>query len=207
MLKKFLPIFLFAGFSLNAYAPVDDANFLNQESTVQAQCLNKLSDLSTKNRYHYAVFSSQAEVLTGNNFLWNAGSQSIPEQIYVDNNGFITLPYLGNYLIQYTVRINKTPFDGTATATVQLQQTFDGVPTNIGIPAITSNTTVDGVTAGVPSSQTQITGYALIHTSSESENAFDNVINLVATLSNSSVTIPATSGLDANAQITIIQLH
>jgi len=203
MLKKFLPLFLFAGFSLNAYAPLDDANFLNQESTVQAQCWNKLSDLSIKHRYHYAVLSNQLEVLNCQNILWNFVDQSIPEDIYVDECGYIILPYSGNFLVQYTVRINKSPNDGSATARVQLQQTFEGEPSNIDAPAITHNISVDTVDAAVPGSQFQITGYALIRTTS----CEDNVINLKVHLSDESLTIPATSCHDANAQISIVQLH
>lgn len=205
MLKKFLAMFLFAGFSLNAGISEIDANDYHH------------SGHSSHHHHHhsrgirnYAVLANQSAVTTGEIIPWTSSTISagaVPpaasagDPISVDVLGNITLP-IGVFLVEYTVRINKTPFDGTSTAVAQLQQTVSGVPTNIAQPAITTNTSIDGITAGVPESQTQITGVAIITVTSTS----NNVIDLLVTLSGGD-TIPAATGTDANAELVIIQLN
>ena len=51
--------------------------------------------------------------------------------------------------------------------------------------------------------ETQISGYAIVTTTSTSNNQ----INLLITLSTSAFTVPAALDTDANAQITILQLN
>lgn len=150
---------------------------------------------------HYAVLANQAPVSDGN-IPWAPQISTISKGINVNSSGFITLKP-GLYLIEYTVRLTKSPFDGTATATVLLQQTVSYSSTNIAQSAITTNTSVDGVSSCEPTSQTQITGYALIKVTKLS----NNTINLVVSISGDNLSIPAASGTDANAEMVILQLR
>ena len=157
-----------------------------------------------KSHHHnYAVLSNQAAVTSGENIPWSPASSTVSSRISVDGLGNITLPKKGLFLVQYTVRLTKSPFNGTATATVQLQQTVSGTPTNISEAAVTTNTSIDGLTNPQPESQTQLTGYALVNVTSTR----NNVINLAVSITPSSnISIPQASGTDANAQLVILQL-
>lgn len=152
---------------------------------------------------NYAVLSNQTEVLSGDNFLWAATPASnLSSGITFDpSTGLITLP-TGIFLIKYTARLN-IEVSPDSTATVQLQQTVNGTPTNISQAAITNDLEIDGFTDIYPDEQSQIVGYALIQVTSSANNA----INLVFTLAGSNIFIPAASGTDANAQIAILQLN
>lgn len=198
MFKKFLPVLLLAGFSLQADMVPPELENINP--------MAHHSGSSSSHHHHgirtYAAFSNQAAVITGENIPWTINSFS-SAGFSVDGTGDITLPKTGIYLVQYTVRLTRTPFDGTSTATVQLQQTVSGVPTNITQSSVTSNTSIDGITDDVPESQTQITGYALVNVTATT----NNVLNLAVTLTGGGVTIPATTGLDANAELVILHLN
>ena len=202
MIGKFLQILLLTSFSLSAAPALHQENEFNA-GEYESHAGNR--SLSHKHHRHdgksYAVLSNQVAVSSGNQIPWSP-VVGTSHDIFVDALGNITLPK-GLFLVQYTVRINKTPYAGTTTATVQLQQTVLGVPTNINQPAITENISVDLVTENAPVSQTQITGYAFIKVTSAS----NNVLDLFVTLDNASLTIPAASGVDANAQIAIIQIQ
>jgi hypothetical protein len=155
---------------------------------------------------NYAVLSNQAAVTSGNNVLWASTSNSnVSSDISINTTtGAVTLPTSGLFLVTYTVRINRTPFASTDIFTVQLQQTVAGVPTNISQAAVTSSAATDGITDPVPVSQAQVTGYALINVTSAANNA----LNLLITIDQpGSITIPATSGTDANAQMVILQIQ
>ena len=121
----------------------------------------------------------------------------------MDGSGLITLPTSGIFLVQYTVRFDKSPFNGTSTAVVQLQQTVAGVLANVTQPTVTNNNSNDGVTAAQPASQVQVSGYALITTTSST----NNTLALGVTITGSNLSVPAASGIDANAQFTILQLN
>jgi hypothetical protein len=153
---------------------------------------------------NYAVLSNQVAVFDGDNIPWTPASVgNTSAGITVDGAGFITLPTSGLFLVQYTVRLTRSPVNGTNGAIVQLQQTVAGVPTNITQASINSNTSIDGVDNLEPESQPQITGYALINVTS----ATNNVLNLAINLNGSNISIPAASGIDANAQLTILQIN
>lgn len=167
------------------------------------------SQLMEKFRPHplcnYAVLSNQAAVTDDSNVLWleNNPDNIFTSGISVDTStGNITLPRHGVFLVTYTVRITRTPFDGTSVATAQLQQTSGGIPTNISQPAVTNYTQIDGVTNTVPQTDSQIVGFAIITT----DGSLNNVINLRVFL-DTNLTVPSTSGTDANAQLTIVQLR
>jgi hypothetical protein len=152
----------------------------------------------------YAVLSNQAAVTNGDNILWAPFSGGASSHIGVDGAGNITLDSPGKYIVQYTVRVTRSPFNGTAVASLQLQQTVGGVPTNINTATITNATFIDGVTNNEPQSDTQITAYAFIEVTGNG----DKVINLRAVFDDeSNLSIPAASGLDANAQMIILQVR
>lgn len=190
MLKKLLASLMLLTCTLQANDLQNDDNALIEKAR---HCLQ------------YGVFSNQVEIVSGSNILWSPATlDSSSNCLSVDNAGFITLPARpGVYLVQYTVRVTESPFTGTSTATVQLQQTNLGLSTNILQPAVTSTFRTDLVTSSTPTSQTQITGYAVIRVT----GAFDNVINLTATLTGSNIFIASTTGTDANAQIMIQQIR
>lgn len=194
VLKKFLPLFLATSFALTASPMFDQIELLSEEAHSAEQ----------RHKHAYALLSNQPAVLSGNNILWtNTGGNTL-RHIQLDTNGNIHLPHHhGVYLVQYTVRINKSPYNGTSTATVQLQQTVADVPADISQPAVIENIAVDTVTSGAPSSQTQITGYAIVHVTS----SHNNVLSLLVNFTGSNMSLPATSGNDANAQISILQIH
>jgi len=152
---------------------------------------------------NYAVLSNQATVATGANVLWAATPVgNISGAITLNPaTGSITLP-TGLFLVEYTVRFTKTPFEGTATAVAQLQQTVASVPTNITQPAITTTTSVDGISDAIPSSNDLVSGWALVTVT----GATNNAINLVVSYDGND-SLPATAGVDANAQLSIVQLR
>ena len=202
MINKFLGVLLLAAFSLNASTASDSLTQTSEESLNACYYGHKKSHRSYGLR-SYALFSNQVQVLSGTNVPWSPTTDvNNSPSITVDPIGNITLPDSGTFLVQYTVRLTKTPFNGTSTATVQLQQTLSGVPTNITQSAITSNTSIDGLSSEQPSSQTQIVGYAIVQTGSAS-----NVINLAVNITGGNLTIPPASGIDANAEIVILQLN
>jgi len=198
MFNKFLAS-LVLGFSLHtglasaAMEAVDPANTLSSHH----------HESYTYGLRNYAVVSNQVAVTTGENIPWSPASGTISSGITVDGAGNITFSKVGLYLVQYTVRLQKSPFNGTSTAVVQLQQTVSGTPENITQAAITNNVSNDGLTAAQPESQTQITGFAIVNVTSSS----NNVINLAVTITGSNLAIPAASGMDANAQLTILQIQ
>jgi hypothetical protein len=158
---------------------------------------------SSRKSQHYAVLSNQAAVASASSVLWAASSATSisPGVVLNTANGSLTLPF-GTYLVQYSVRFNKTPFDGTTTATAQLQQTVAGVMTNIGQAAIVDNTAVDAVPGALtPVSQTVFTGQAIVTVNSITNNA----ISLFVT-PGSDITVPAATGTDANAQLSVLQV-
>ncbi len=153
---------------------------------------------------NYAVLTNQAEVISGDNILWaETPTSNLSSGISFNaTTGSITLPTSGLFLVQYTVRFTRTPYDGTSIATAQLQQTVAGTPTNITQPAITTYLGIDGTTGDIPQSNALATGYALVSVTSST----NNTLNLVATFDDNA-TLPATTGTDANAQIVILQLN
>lgn len=191
MFRKTLASLLFLGFSLYA----------GSVSADQKSCHHH----NDHNRSHvlrdYAVLSNQVAVTDGTNVTWAPLPNAISSGISVDSLGRITLP-TGLYLVEYTVRLSRTPVSDTSTVVTQLQQTVGGIPTNIAQAAVTSNTAIDGVTNSEPASQTQITGYAIIEVTSST----NNIINLAVDITGSQLSIPAASGVDANAQMFILQL-
>jgi len=152
---------------------------------------------------NYAVLSNQAAVTDGEKIVWSSSSNVATPHVVLHDSGDISLLIPGEYLVQYTVRLTKTPFSGTATVVTQLQQTVSGVSSNISQSAVTTNSAIDGITDSGPSSQTQITGFAVISTTS----SLDNTINLTVAITGENLTIPVTTDLDANAQLMILQLR
>lgn len=199
MINKFLAFCIYVVLSLSTHYMVANENAPDNDSKKHH------SHESQDNRLaNYAVLSNQVAVSDGENIPWSPSATTISEGISVDGLGRIRLPHPGLYLIEYTVRLTKSPFEGTATATVQLQQTISpNNPVNITQSTVTSNTSVDGLSNDVPESQTQITGYALINVSKSS----NSVINLAVSITGGNLAIPATSGIDANAQMVILQLR
>lgn len=154
---------------------------------------------------NYAVLSNQATIPSGDNALWAATpAGNISAGISVNNlTGAITLPESGIFLVQYSVRFTYDPNDTViSVASAHLQQTVAGAPTNITQPAITSTTATEVVATEGTDSEVEVTGYALITTTS----ALNNVINLVVTYTNNFSLLTATL-IDANAQMTILQLN
>ncbi|GEM_PF-2050657 len=153
---------------------------------------------------NFAVFSNQTAITTGDIVLWaSTPASSLSSGISFNaSTGQITLPTSGLFLVQYSIKFNSTPFDGSSSVVAQLQQTLAGVPTNITQAAITSNTAVDMLTDSGPEFQRMITGYALLNVTSTN----NNVIDLVVTLG-TNATIPAATGTDANAQLVVLQLN
>jgi hypothetical protein len=150
----------------------------------------------------YAVLSNQAAAPTAGPLLWAASlASSISTGISLNTtSGAVTLP-LGTFLVQYSVRFQRSPFDGTAVSTTQLQQTVNNTLTNISQPAIVSETSIDGITDAVPSTSVLISGNAVVSVTS----VFNNQIALYVTPSTDNSPLVAT-GTDANAQLTITQL-
>lgn len=152
---------------------------------------------------NYGVLTNQATVVSGNNILWAATpAGNLSAGIVVNTStGNITLPTTGLFLVEYTVRFTRAPYEGTSTAIAQLQQTIAGTPTNITQSAITQNVAVDGLTFAIPQSNPLVTGWALIRVTSTA----NNVINLQLSYGGND-TFPVASGVDANAQMMILQL-
>lgn len=151
---------------------------------------------------NYAVLSNQAALTVDDTdtVLWAATTENrLSSGITVDNiTGDITLPTTGIFLVQYSVRLNRTPFNGDSNVTVQLLQA--GLASQV---AITQNNSADGVTQAEPASQTEVTGYALVIVTS----SLNNTIRLDVTLPAGGATVPAATLNDANAQMTILQLN
>jgi hypothetical protein len=156
-------------------------------------------------KHHHSfstVLVNQAAVTNGDNVLWaETPNQNLVSGISIDNLGNVTLPN-GKYLIASKVRLTRTPFDGTSVATIQLQQTLGGTATNVNQPTINTDTAVDGITDAVPQRSAFLSSSAVI-TVTDSTN---NVINLLVSLGDAAVTIPSTSGADANAELVIQKL-
>lgn len=151
---------------------------------------------------NWAVFTNQAEVLDGANILWAATpAANISSGITFDNTtGAITLPTSGIFLVQYSVNFGKTASDITDVGIAQLQQTVAGAPTNVSQATINSAFVTDpGETLAISE---EITGYALITTTS----TLNNVINLQITLT-ANMELGTATGSDANAQMIILQLN
>lgn len=167
----------------------------NKRGGCKSACRSRCTD-------QYAVLSNQAAVTTGGAVLWAASDPtSISSGIVLNSGtGTVTLPR-GTFLVQYTVRFTRAPFDGTATATAQLQQTAAGVLANIGQPAIVNDTATDGITDAIPSTPILITGNAIINVTSSSN---DMIALFVVPADNNAPTVA--TGTDANAQLTIHQL-
>ncbi len=206
MFRVILTALMFAGFSLQAGVGINETNSLESVKKLDVNACKECS----KSHHHrrsglrnYAVFSNQLAVTTGENITWSQASSENTSDISVDGSGNVTLPIHGVYLVQYTVRVTKSPSAGTSTAVAQLQQTVAGTPTNISQAVVTNNVSFDGVTVDVPESQLQITGSALIHTTSTD----NNVINLAITITGGNLAIPDTTGTDANAELIILQLN
>jgi hypothetical protein len=79
-----------------------------------------------------------------------------------------------------------------------------GTFTNINESTITSNTSIDGISVGIPLSQTQISGYALVNVTTSTNNVIGLAVSITPI---SNLSIPAASGTDANAQLAILQLR
>ena len=153
---------------------------------------------------NWAVFTNQAAVTTGNNVFWAATpAANISSGITFDNTtGAITLPTSGIFLVQYSVQFDKTPFNGSSVGIAQLQQTVAGTPTDLTQATIQGIGATDTATAVTPVSSEEVTGYALITTTS----TLNNVINLVISFSGG-ITFPFSTSDVANAQMTILQLN
>lgn len=158
---------------------------------------------------NYAVlahqdFISPLDAFNAYTFVWPSNLINISSGISVDNAGNITLPIQGLFLVQYTVKISLSPFNSVRSAVIQLQQTVAGTPTNIDQSAITTNSSTADTDSSIdPQRETQITGYALISTSSNQ----NNVLSLTVTLAGNNIKIPLATGLDANAQLMIMQIN
>jgi|JI9StandDraft_2_1071091.scaffolds.fasta_scaffold216872_1 hypothetical protein len=185
MFKKFFTILLLTGYSLHG-------GLFNPSPSPQGSGIR-----------NYAVLSNQAEITDGNNVLWSSPVNIATSRITVDNSGYITLQRPGTYLVQYAVKVTKSPSNGTATAVVQLQQTASGVSTNIAQPAMTTHTWIDGIDVNIPQSDSEIVGWSIVNVTSSS----NNTINLAISLTGTNIEIPATTGLDANAQLLILNLN
>lgn len=153
---------------------------------------------------NWAVLTNQAAVGDGDNVLWAATpAGNISPGITVDPaTGIITLPTSGIFLVQYSVQFDKTPFNGSSVGIAQLQQTVAGTPTDLTQATIQGIGATDTVAAATPLSSEEVTGYALITTTS----TLNNVINLVISFSNG-ITFPFSTSDVANAQMTILQLN
>jgi hypothetical protein len=107
---------------------------------------------------------------------------------------------LGQQLRQYTARITVTGIvlAGTSAIVELLQGSTGSGFNNIGQPAVILHSEV--LSAGLVT-QSQITGYAIVTTTSTANNQ----IELEALLS-TNYTIPTAGAPDANANMTILQL-
>jgi len=146
---------------------------------------------------NWAVFSNQEAVGNGGTVLFADASSANTAGI-TNTAGSITLPVGGIFLVMYTVRFSIAAATASGLALAQLQQTVGGTPTDISFAVIN---TFDETAAGTAISS-QVSGYALITTTSTS----NNVINLIIGL-DTGFTLPLATGTDANAQITILQMN
>lgn len=196
MLKGLLTTMLLTACALNAGHSEKQKSVSNKPLKVEVNAP------ATNGLNYYAAFANQAAVTTGSNVLFAGANELNSTHIMAEENGSICIQRPGVYFVQYTVRFSKTSFNGTSTAVAQLQQTVDGVPTNITQAAVTSNSAVDAATAGTPASQTQVTGFALVNVTSKANND----LNLAVTFDNG-FTLPATTGSDANAEIVLFKIN
>jgi len=150
----------------------------------------------------HGIFSNQGAIdTTAGPILWDASTDTVHPHLSLNaTTGAITLPR-GKYLVQYTVRLAQSPFDGTSTAVAQLQQTVNNVLTNITQPAIINNSHVDGLTNAQQQANPVIIGSAIICVTSHQDNKI--AVNFTPDTNN---VMAATTGLDANAQIVISQI-
>ena len=151
----------------------------------------------------YAVLSNQDPIVTGSsNVNWAATpAANLIGGISLDSTtGVVTLPP-GKFLVQYSVRFTRTPWDSPVTATAQLQQTVNGVATNISQPAIVNVSANDGIQETIPLTPHMITGTAIVTVNSDLNNALTLVVSTAPNL-----TLPTATGTDANAQLTILPL-
>jgi hypothetical protein len=148
---------------------------------------------------NWAVLANQAEVLDGANVFWAATpAANISSGITVNNTtGDITLPTSGIFLVQYSVRFTATPDDSADGAGAQLRQG------GVAVSQATINNTSISYSGTDLTVTPELTGYALITTTSSA----NNVINLLIGFLTSNITLPAAVGPDANAQMTILQLN
>lgn len=168
-------------------------------STVSATSFVTPSGALFNGLRNYAVFSNQAPVLNGTEVPFDEPSTFNSSAITDNGSGNITLPVGGIFLVMYTVRV-AVAASSTGTATVQLQQGNGTTFAAITQPAVINTTdTLPAATA----IQVQVSGYALVATTSTSNNQ----INLEVSLSSGGLTVPAVGGTDANAQLTILQLN
>jgi len=154
---------------------------------------------------NWAVFSNDGAI-TGpgtETILWDGAPAFTPKGIS-NNVGEITLPTTGTFLVMYTIRLTIAGTTALETAIAHLRQSTvagGGGMTNITQAAITNNS--NNLPADVLELQTQLSGYALITTTSTVNNVIDLTINLPA----AGITIPVATTPDANAQLTILQLN
>jgi hypothetical protein len=158
---------------------------------------------SSSSTLAYAVLSNQS-LITGaaaNALFAATPAGNLTGGITLNSTtGVVTLP-MGTFLVQYSARFARSPGD-TQSASAQLQQTVAGVAANIAQPAIVNASFVDGLIDAEPLAPYEITGDALITVTS----TLDNNINLLITPA-VNATLPAATGSDANAQLTILQLN
>jgi len=179
-------------------------NNLNVGGTVTANNFVSTSGQLFGGIRNYAILTNQATIDSGTNILWaETPAANLSSGISFDpTTGLVTLPTSGLFLVQYTVRFTRTPFDGTSVATAQLQQTISGTPVDITQPAIVNFVGIDGISDVIPSSDVLVTGYALVTVTSSA----NNVINLI-TFYDNNTTLPAATAADANAEMVILQLN
>jgi hypothetical protein len=154
---------------------------------------------------NYAVFSNITTLTSpGTTVVPFAASSaaSISAGISIDGTGVITLPTTGIFLVMYTLRVAATGAIATGTVSAQLQQTRTGAGSEVAIsqPAVVDLTDVIA-TVGLEV-QSQISGYAIVTTTSTLNNQIDLQVILPA-----GYTVPATLVPDANAQLTVLQLN
>jgi hypothetical protein len=151
---------------------------------------------------NWAVFSNTSTQAGGTSAIIPFGGTPLFNNKGITNAaGVITLPNPGIFLVLYTVKIEWAE-DDTETAFATLQQTVTGAGSqvDIGQPAIISSTQTTVVGEVL---QTQITGWAIVTTTSTANNQIDLFLN---TPTGTSLPAPVITG-DANAEIAIIQLN
>lgn len=146
----------------------------------------------------YAVFSNQSDVLTGETVPF-AATPAFSNSGITNTAGNITLPVSGVFLVMYTVRFGIAA-GANGVGVAQLQQGNGTTFTAITQPAVTD--TLDTLPAGTDITS-QVSGYAIVTTTSTTNNQ----INLLLSFSTDFSVSPATAPVDANAQITILQLN